>query len=122
RSSRNALHPLVKMSSALLSSHPSIMSPCPVQAKYVRGFAVSVLQEPAKRFPTVHRYSMFWDTGRHKHDMAHTLIWTLLMMGHVCHERVPGKCSAHRMRCDSVASPGCIAIWGVRPGRTPKAQ
>ena len=83
------------------------MSPCPVQAKYLRGFAASVLQEPAKRFPTAHRYIMFWDTGRHKDDMAHTLIWTLLMMmGHVCHERVPGKRSAPRMSCDSVASHG----------------
>ncbi len=67
-----------------------MMFPLPVQAQYSRGFAVSVLQEPAKRFPIAPRCIMFRVTGRHKDDMAHALVWALLMiMGHVLHERVP---------------------------------
>jgi len=67
-----------------------MMSPLPVRAQYARGLTVSVLQEPAKRFPIAPRYIMFRATGRHKDDMAHALVWALLMiMGHVLHERVP---------------------------------
>jgi hypothetical protein len=36
-----------------------------VQAKYSCGFAVVVLQEPAKPFPTAYRCIMFRAAGKH---------------------------------------------------------